>query len=207
VSALLIFEWLAWAGTAAFAVSGALLAARQRLDLIGFIFVANITGVGGGTVRDLLLDLPVFWVQDATPILICSASAVLTYGASSLFHRASRALLWADAVGIALFAVLGAQKALLMGVSPAIAVVMGVFTACLGGIIRDVMLNEAPIIMQREIYVTATLVGALSYVVLASFYGAQDLLAVIGGIGVGFAVRALAIAANLALPAHRGLDA
>ena len=142
-------------------VSGALLAARHRLDIIGFLFVANMTGVGGGTVRDLLLDAPVFWVQDATHIAVCSAAALLTYAAASLLDRASQALLWADAVGVALFAVLGAQKALLAGVRPEVAVMMGVFTACFGGIIRDVTLNDTPIIMRREIYISATLAGAL----------------------------------------------
>ena len=200
-----VVDWLAFAGTFAFAVSGALLAARHRLDIIGFLFVANMTGVGGGTVRDLLLGAPVFWVQDATYIAVCSAAAVLTYAAASLLDRASQALLWADAVGIALFAVLGAQKALLAGVGPGVAVVMGIFTACFGGVIRDVMLNETPIIMSREIYITATLAGALCYVLLAGLRGAGDTLAIVGGTATGFAVRALAIAARLSLPSHAGL--
>ena len=200
-----VVDWLAFAGTFAFAVSGALLAARHRLDIIGFLFVANMTGVGGGTVRDLLLGAPVFWVQDATYIAVCSAAALLTYAAASLLDRASQALLWADAVGIALFAVLGAQKALLAGVGPGVAVVMGIFTACFGGVIRDVMLNETPIIMSREIYITATLAGALCYVLLAGLRGAGDTLAIVGGTATGFAVRALAIAARLSLPSHAGL--
>ena len=128
-----VVDWLALAGTFAFAVSGALLAARHRLDIIGFLFVANMTGVGGGTVRDLLLDAPVFWVQDASHIAVCSVAALLTWTAASLLDRASTAVLWADATGIALFAVLGAQKALLAGVGPGVAVVMGIFTACFGG--------------------------------------------------------------------------
>ena len=205
MSAVPVVDWLALAGTFAFAVSGALLAARHRLDIIGFLFVANMTGVGGGTVRDLLLGAPVFWVQDATYIAVCSAAAVLTYAAASLLDRASQALLWADAVGIALFAVLGAQKALLAGVGPGVAVVMGIFTACFGGVIRDVMLNETPIIMSREIYITATLAGALCYVLLAGLRGAGDTLAIVGGTATGFAVRALAIAARLSLPSHAGL--
>jgi len=205
VLAVPVVDWLAFAGTFAFAVSGALLAARHRLDIIGFLFVANMTGVGGGTVRDLLLGAPVFWVQDATYIAVCSAAALLTYAAASLLDRASQALLWADAVGIALFAVLGAQKALLAGVGPGVAVVMGIFTACFGGVIRDVMLNETPIIMSREIYITATLAGALCYVLLAGLRGAGDTLAIVGGTATGFAVRALAIAARLSLPSHAGL--
>ena len=203
--AVTVVDWLALAGTFAFAVSGALLAARHRLDIIGFLFVANMTGVGGGTVRDLLLDAPVFWVQDASHIAVCSAAALLTWTAASLLDRASTAVLWADAIGIALFAVLGAQKALLAGVGPGVAVVMGIFTACFGGIIRDVTLKEPPIIMSREIYVTATLAGALCYVLLAGLRGPHDVVAVVGGTGVGFAVRALAISARLSLPAHAGL--
>jgi len=147
----------------------------------------------------------VFWVQDATYIAVCSAAALLTYAAASLLDRASQALLWADAIGVALFAVLGAQKALLAGVGPGVAVVMGIFTACFGGIIRDFTLNEPPIIMSREIYITATLVGAVCYVLLAGLRGAQDIVSVVGGTAVGFTVRALAIVARLSLPSHAGL--
>jgi uncharacterized membrane protein YeiH len=106
---------------------------------------------------------------------------------------------------VALFAVLGAQKALLAGVGPGVAVVMGIFTACFGGIIRDFTLNEPPIIMSREIYITATLVGAVCYVLLAGLRGAQDIVSVVGGTAVGFTVRALAIVARLSLPSHAGL--
>lgn len=202
-----LLEAIGWAGEAAFAVSGALLAARHRLDLIGFLFMANITGVGGGTVRDLLLDVPVFWVHEPEHVLICSLAAVLTWLLASHLARAARALLWADAVGIALFAVLGAQKALVAGAPAVVAVVMGIFTACLGGIIRDTLLKDLPVIMSREIYVTATLAGASAYVALASQRGAGDVLALGCGIAVAFALRALAISRGLELPSHAGLGA
>ncbi len=200
-----VVDWLAIAGTVAFALSGALLAARHRLDVIGFLFVACMTGVGGGTVRDLLLDAPVFWVHDASHIALCSAAALLVWLAAQWIDRLQQALLWADAAGIALFAVLGAQKALHAGVGAGVAVMMGVFTACFGGIIRDVTLNDAPIIMRREIYITATLAGAIAYVLLASWRGSEDALAMIGGVAIGFVVRALAIVTGLGLPSHRGL--
>lgn len=200
-----IVDWLAMAGTVAFALSGALLAARHRLDVIGFLFFACITGVGGGTVRDLLLDQPVFWVHDASHIALCGVAALAVWIAAQWIERLQLALLWADALGIALFAVLGAQKALHAHVGAGVAVMMGVFTACFGGIIRDVTLNEPPIIMRREIYITATLAGAVGYVLLANWRGNDDVLALAGGTVLGFAVRAVAIVTGASLPSHRGL--
>jgi uncharacterized membrane protein YeiH len=205
VEALPVVVWLGALGEVAFAVSGALLAARHRLDIIGFLFMANLTGVGGGTVRDLLLGLPVFWVREPAHILLCSAAAVLTFFGARLLSRASRALAWADAVGIALFAVVGAQKALLSGAAAPVAVVMGIFTACLGGIMRDVVLNDPPILMTREIYVTATLAGASCYALLATVRGVEDMFAIAAGVTAAFVLRALAIARGLTLPSHAGL--
>ena len=200
-----IVDLIAWGGEIAFAASGALLAARHRLDPIGFLFMANVTGIGGGTVRDLVLGLPVFWVHEPEHVLLCSAVAILTWLGAGFVQRASRPLVWADAVGISLFSVIGAQKALLAGAAPTVAVVMGMFTACLGGIIRDVLMNDPPILMSREIYVTATLAGAGTYALLAMLLGPQDHVALLSGVLVAFGLRALAIARNVTLPSHPGL--
>ena len=194
------------AGTAAFAISGALLAAKKKMDWIGFIFIGNVTGIGGGTIRDVILDVPVFWLVDWYYVVICSASAVLTYFAAHQISKKSNALLWADAIGMALFSVLGAQKALSLGAEIPVAVIMGVFSACLGGIIRDVILNDVPVVFRKEIYITASLSGAVAYCV------SYNLLGIIGFYAIGFAclvafvVRAVAIITKLSMPAHKGLQ-
>src|SRR6476660_6072065 len=140
-------------GIAVFAVSGALLAAEKRQTLVTFIFFAVITGVGGGTLRDLLIGAPVFWVRTNGTLLICIAAALLVWFAS---HRrvAGTALLWFDAAGMAAYAAYGSAKALGFGVAPIPAFGMGVLTACAGGIIRDLLAGEPSALMQRELYVT-----------------------------------------------------
>jgi uncharacterized membrane protein YeiH len=199
-------QLLTLAGTLAFAVSGALQAARHRMDIVGFIFVASITGVGGGTLRDLLLDTPVFWLGEWYYVAACTVGAVVTYFSTSLISKASRALLWADAAGMALFSVLGAQKALALGMSIPVATIMGMFSACLGSILRDVILNEVPIVLHREIYVTASLAGTLSYALAAEIVGLSAAASVFAGCIVAFTVRALAISRKLSLPAFGATD-
>lgn len=194
------------AGTAAFAVSGALLAAKKKMDWVGFIFIANVTGIGGGTLRDVILDVPVFWLIDWYYIVICSVSAIITYFATQQISRKSKALLWADAIGMALFSVLGAQKALALGADIPVAVIMGVFSACLGGIVRDVILNDVPVVFQKEIYITASLCGAIAYCVCDALLSITGFYAVAIGCVVAFVVRAIAIITNLSMPAHKGLQ-
>src|SRR6478609_2760719 len=140
-------------GIAVFAISGALLAAEKRLDLITFIFFAAVTGVGGGTLRDLLIGAPVFWVRTNATLLICIGAAVLVWFISRR-RFAGNALLWFDAAGMAAYAAYGAAKALSYGVAPVPAFAMGVLTACIGGIIRDVLAGEPSVLMRRELYVT-----------------------------------------------------
>jgi uncharacterized membrane protein YeiH len=200
---LLIFNI---AATIAFAISGALVAARHRFDWVGFVFMACITGIGGGTLRDTILDAPVFWLDDYYTIIVCSASAIITYYATHLITKRSKALLWADALGMALFTSLGAQKALALGTNIPVAIIMGVFTACLGGIIRDVIVNDVPVVFQKEIYITASLLGATSYSIVHTYTPIGEGLALIIGGLVAFTVRALAITKNLSIPAHQGLD-
>jgi len=193
------------AATIAFAISGALVAARHRLDFVGFIFMACITGIGGGTLRDTILDVPVFWLDDYYTIIVCSAAAILTYYAAHHISKRSKALLWADALGMALFTVLGAQKAISLGMSIPVATIMGVFSACLGGIIRDVIVNDVPVVFQREIYITASLLGASTYCVIHTYTPISESIALIIGGSLAFVVRALAIKHKLMMPQHSGL--
>ncbi|HEY0085910.1 MAG TPA: trimeric intracellular cation channel family protein, partial [Allosphingosinicella sp.] len=149
-----LLNYLDWAGVAVFALSGALVAAAKRQTLVTFIFFAVITGVGGGTARDLLIGAPVFWIHQNVTVLICVAAAILVWLVPVRVWPA-RALLWLDAAGLAAYATYGAAKGLGYGVAPIPAIGMGVLTACLGGIIRDVLAGEPSILMRPELYVTA----------------------------------------------------
>jgi uncharacterized membrane protein YeiH len=187
-------------GIGMFALSGALLAAQRRQDFVTFVFFAVVTGVGGGTVRDLLIGAPVFWMHENWILLICLAAALLAWFTPlRLWGRSG--LVWADALGIAAYATYGAAKALAYGVAPLPAIGMGVLTACLGGIIRDVLAGEPSILLRQEFYVTAAALSA-GLMVALSVTGLPELLA--GGIAivVGFGLRAAAIARGWTLPTH-----
>ncbi|MBB4154604.1 putative membrane protein YeiH [Sphingomonas jinjuensis] len=192
--------WLDVAGLAVFAVSGALAAAKRRQTMVTLCFFAVITGVGGGTVRDLLIGAPVFWVHDTRVAAVCLAMAVLVWITPVRWWRGT-ALDWFDAVGLAAYAVYGAAKALGYGIPPVPAALMGVVTACVGGIIRDVLAGEPSILMRPELYVTAAALAAGSYVALTELDVPRAIAAVVAGLA-GFALRAAAIHFRLALPAY-----
>ena len=196
---------LAWAdiaGLAVFAASGALAAARRRQNLVTFAFFAAITGTGGGTVRDLLIGARVFWMHDWRAITVCLVMALAVWITPAWVWR-PRALDWFDAVGLAAYAVYGAAKALAHGIPPLPSVVMGVLTACMGGIIRDVLAGEPSILLRPEIYVTAGALAAALFVGL-SLLGVASPPAALVAVGAGFTLRALAILRGLALPTYRG---
>ena len=197
-----VLPWLDLAGLAVFAASGALAAARRAQTIVTFAFFAAVTGTGGGTVRDLLIDEPVCWIHDSRAIGVCLIMAMLVWISPRHWWRES-ALDWLDAAGLAAYSVYGAAKALGYGVPPLPAMVMGVVTACMGGIIRDVLAGEPSIILRPEIYVTAAAVSAGLYVGLGLF-GVASLPAALIAVAAGFTLRALAIARGLALPAYRG---
>ena len=194
------FVFLDYVGIGVFAVSGALLAAEKRQTLVTFFFFAVVTGIGGGTVRDLLIGAPVFWMHTNAFLVICIAAALGVWFLSRQ-AIAGRALLWFDAVGIAAYATYGASKALGYGVAPVPAFAMGVITACVGGIIRDVLANEPSILMRRELYVTAAALAAGLYVV-ATLSGVPQALAATVAALAGFALRGAAIVRGLSLPAY-----
>ena len=156
-----ILPWVAaidLLGIAVFAASGALAAANKGQTLVTFAFFALVTGVGGGTVRDLLIGAPVFWVQDWRVPAVCLSMALLVWITPKRIWR-EKALDWFDAFGLAAYAVFGAAKSLEFGVPPLPAVMMGVITACVGGVIRDVLAGEPSILLRPEIYVTAAAVA------------------------------------------------
>jgi len=187
-------------GIFVFAASGALAAARLRQTLVTFAFFALTTGVGGGTVRDLLIGAPVFWVHDASQAVICLSAALIIYTTPARWWP-ERALDWLDAVGLAAFAVFGTAKAMSFGVHPFVAALMGVITGCVGGIIRDLLAGVPSILLRPEIYVTAAALSAGLYALLVPL-GVPSAPASAFAALAGFALRALAIARQLALPSY-----
>src|SRR5881397_563405 len=188
-------------GIAVFAVSGALVAAEKRQTLVTFIFFAVATGVGGGTLRDLLIGAPVFWVHTNATLLICIGAALVVW-LLSRERFAGSALLWFDAAGLAAYATYGSAKALAYGVAPVPAFAMGVLTSCVGGIIRDVLAGQPSILMRPELYVTAAALAAGLFVILALVAVPVWIAAAIA-IAAGFALRGLAIAPGWSLPQYR----
>lgn len=192
------FLALDYVGVAVFAASGALAAARHRHDVLTFIVFAFITGVGGGTLRDLLIGAPVFWIHASGYLIVSLVAALLIWVVGKRPWRFT-ALVWLDAVGLAVYAVIGAGKALAYGVTPPVAIAMGVMTATFGGIVRDVLAGAPSVLLQREIYMTAAMVSALVFVV-GSELGVPQLYAGLAAFACGFALRAGAVFYGWTLP-------
>ncbi len=148
---------LDYAGVAVFAATGALAASRKQLDIIGFLFLASVTGIGGGTFRDLILGAPVFWVANPAYVLVSAAIGVLVFFTAHLVESRYKLLLWLDAVGLAAYAVMGAAKGMAATGSPTVAIVTGMLTATFGGILRDIIAGEPSVLLRPEIYVTAAM--------------------------------------------------
>lgn len=194
---------LDWLGIVVFALTGALVAARNQMDLIGFILLGTVTGIGGGTLRDVLLDShPLVWIGEPAYVIVCAGVSTLVFFTAHLVKSRIGLLLWLDALGLALFAVTGAEKALGAGVGPIVAIIMGMITACFGGIIRDTLSGERSIIFSREIYVTAALLAATSFVG-ASSLGIERDAAVAVAVLLGFALRGGALRFGWSLPRYR----
>ena len=193
---------LDYVGIAVFAISGAVVAGEKRQTLVTFFFFAVVTGVGGGTLRDVLIGAPVFWMHENATLLICMAGALLVWFTP---HRIwdGQALAWFDAVGLAVYSTYGAAKGLSFGAAPLPAFGMGVLTACAGGIIRDLLAGQPSILLRPELYVTAAALSA-GLMVTLTLAGVPTLVA--GAIAAvsGFALRAIAIRKGWSLPGYRG---
>lgn len=188
-------------GIGVFAVSGALLAAEKKQTLVTFIFFAVATGVGGGTLRDLLIGAPVFWIHNNATLLICIGAALAVWLIRTR-NFSGKALDWFDAAGLAAYATYGSAKALGYGVAPVPAFAMGVLTSCFGGIVRDVLAGEPSILMRPELYVTVAALAAGLYVGL-TMVGAPMWVAACVAALAGFALRGAAITRGWSLPAYR----
>ncbi len=198
-----LFIALDYVGVFLFAVTGALAAARARQDFVTCAFFAGMTGMGGGTIRDLLIGAPVFWMGQSGFLVACFVATAAVW-----FLRTDqwpgKPLRWLDAVGLAAYCAFGSLKALSLGVDPVPAALMGVITATFGGVLRDIVAGRPSILMQREIYVTAAIAGSVVTVLLAETTELSALAA--GAIGAicAFGIRAGAIARGWKLPIHPG---
>ena len=197
---LAIVHLLDWVGVAVFAITGALVASRKQMDIIGFAFLGTVTGIGGGTIRDLVLgQMPVFWVREPLYLVICIVCSMLVFFVAHIPRSRLRLLIWLDAVGLALFCVLGAEKALAYG--PVVAATMGVVTATMGGMIRDILGGESPVILRREIYATAALVGASTYLLFNTIMAREP--ALLAGFIAALVLRGLAMRYGWSLPVYK----
>lgn len=179
---------LDYAGVTVFAATGALAASRKQLDIIGFLFLASVTGIGGGTFRDLILGAPVFWVENSIYVLICVLAAIAVFLTAHRVESRYKLLLWLDAVGLAAFSVMGAAKGLALTGSPVVAVITGVLTATFGGILRDLLAGEPSVLLRPEIYVSAALAGAAVFT-LGDLAGLPAVVSDLAGFAAAFAVR------------------
>ncbi|MGD9489698.1 MAG: trimeric intracellular cation channel family protein [Calditrichaceae bacterium] len=190
-------------GVAVFAVSGALAAGRKGLDLLGVLVIAAVTAVGGGTLRDLLLDRhPIFWIDDPGFLIVIMGASVFAIVYVRLRKPPGNALLIADALGLALFTIAGTQIAETAGLHPVIIVLMGTMTGVAGGVIRDVLSAEVPLILRRDIYATAAISGSSLYL-LIQLFGVSRYIAVGVGLLTVVILRAMAILWGLRLPVFR----
>jgi uncharacterized membrane protein YeiH len=199
MSAVVFLDYL---GVALFAATGALAASRKELDIIGFLFFGAVTGIGGGTARDLILDVPVFWVVQPVYVLVCAVSAICVYFTAHLIESRYRLLLWLDAAALAAYGVFGAYKGMMATGSPTIALVMGMMTGTLGGILRDMLAHEPSVLMRQEIYVSAALAGAGAFVIAEGAGGSLSLAAG-AGFAVALAIRSAALRFGWTIPRYR----
>ncbi|MGJ7457832.1 trimeric intracellular cation channel family protein [Halomonas sp. MA07-2] len=196
-----LIYWLDMAGVIVFALSGVILACRSRMDPFGMLVLAAVTGIGGGTLRDLVLGVrPVFWVTDPTYLWVILATVGLSILGFHYIHRLSRGFLpVADAFGLALFVVIGTHKALLLEAPGVVAVLMGLLTGVAGGMVRDILARRVPMVLREEIYATAAIAGGITYVVLDAL-SAPGTLTIALALLVTLGLRLSAIYWQLALP-------
>ncbi|MDH3328147.1 MAG: trimeric intracellular cation channel family protein [Desulfobulbaceae bacterium] len=194
-------------GVAVFAVSGALAAGRKRMDIFGVVVLGLVTALGGGTLRDTLLDSgPVFWINHPVYLLVAVVFSLLTFFAVWIFTSHKLGLLISDAFGLAIFTAIGTATALITTDSKSVAIIMGVMTGTAGGMMRDVLSAEVPLILQREIYATAALCGSFVYVTIKSL-GFQDTACIIISVSVTLLIRLAAIHWGLSLPVLQSEEA
>ena len=187
-------------GVVVFAASGSLAAGRKRMDIFGVVVLGLVTAVGGGTLRDTLLDVgPVFWIDNPIYLLVAAGASVLTFFTGQTFPVPKKGLLVCDALGLAVFTVIGSQKALGVTDFGTVAIVMGVMTGVAGGIIRDVLSAEVPLILRKEIYATAALCGSLVFIIMMRME-ISNIACILISIATTLLIRLAAIHRGYSLP-------
>ncbi len=196
--------WLDVASVLVFALTGALMASRAQLDPVGFIFLASLTGIGGGTVRDLLLDRdPIFWIADPTYLAVTATAGLFVFLTAPLVESRLKLLFWLDAIALGIAVAAGTGVALSLDQPGVICILMGVITGCMGGLMRDVVSNEVPLVLkQGELYVSAAFAGA-SGAVLAEHFGIADMAVIAIAVLVTFILRAGSLAFGWCLPTYK----
>ena len=202
----ILLYFLDMVGVIACAIAGTLLAQHKGFDIAGCILVSMVNAIGGGTLRDMALDRhPLFWMTDLNYIIVITLTSLVLQMFFHLYHKIDNALKFFDAIGLAAFSVIGFNIALAQDMSPVIAIMMAVWTAIIGGLLRDIICNEIPLLLQREIYITASIVGSLTYLVLDQL----DINTAVNEfimLFVIFAVRMLALKFDWHLPSIRLVD-
>lgn len=165
-----MLHWLDLMGTVVFAITGLLAASRKQLDLFGAVVIAMVTAIGGGTLRDLILGVPVFWVTQPAYVYLVVVAALVMFVYARFFPAPIRLLLVLDALGLAAFTIIGVQKSHAMGLDDAIVIMTGIMTGVVGGMIRDILVGEVPLILRREIYATASFAGASVWLVMRPLF-------------------------------------
>ena len=188
-----------YTGTLAFAISGALAAARKKFDLFGGVFLGFVTAIGGGTLRDMMLNIPVAWLHDLWYFYIVLFGVIITFLFRKHIEKYSKTLFLFDTIGISVFTIIGMQKGLALDIHPILSVMMGILTAVFGGIVRDLMCVDIPLIFRREIYATACLIGGCIYLLMVEF-SCPDMVAIIVASLIIFIVRTLSVMKNWSLP-------
>lgn len=187
-------------GTIAFAISGVLVALNKRMDPFGVLIIAFVTAVGGGTLRDILIgETPVFWMTNMTFIYVILLTTVLAVIFRAKLNYLRRSLFLFDTIGIGLYTVIGVEKGISAELHPIICIALGTMSACFGGVIRDILCNEIPVIFRKEIYATACIIGGLSYFLLKEFTLGQNLIFIISGLVV-ISIRLIAVVFKISLP-------
>ncbi|MAB58886.1 MAG: hypothetical protein CL524_15270 [Aequorivita sp.] len=186
-------------GTIAFAISGVLTALNKRLDPFGILIIAFATAVGGGTLRDILIDANVAWMRNLTYVYVIFGSTIFAVIFRKRLGYIRRSLFLFDIIGIALYTIVGVEKGIAAGFHPIICIALGTMTACFGGVLRDILCNEIPIIFRKEIYATACILGASAYFLLHNTPISEDFIVLISG-SIVIIVRLLAVYFNLSLP-------
>ena len=196
----MFFQTLDILGTIAFAISGVLVAMNKRMDAFGVLIIAFVTAVGGGTLRDIIVGVaPVSWMQNMTYVYVIVASTIFAIIFRNQLKHLRRSLFLFDTLGIGLYTLVGIETGLVAGLHPIVCIALGTMTACFGGVIRDILCNDIPVIFHKEIYATACIIGGLTYFVLRKFLEDQNYLFIIAGVVV-IVIRLLAVKFKISLP-------